>query len=157
MEYSEARMGRIFVIRLEDGEVLHESVERLAAERGVAAAALIVIGGAAAGSTLVVGPEDGAARPVSPMVHVLKNAHEVTGVGTLFPDENGKPTLHMHIACGRGDKTVAGCVRRGVKIWQVCELIMIELRGTEAVRGFHPELGFTLLSPGGARGGHGQH
>ena len=40
MRYSTARMGRIFVIRLEDGEILHETIERFAAEQEIRAAAL---------------------------------------------------------------------------------------------------------------------
>jgi predicted DNA-binding protein with PD1-like motif len=55
MRYSTARMGRIFVIRLEDGEVLHETIERFAEEQGIRAAALIIVGGADEGSRLVVG------------------------------------------------------------------------------------------------------
>lgn len=137
------------MLRLEDGEVVHESIERFAAEHGIAAAALILVGGAATGSTLVVGPEDAAARPVHPLEHVLENVHEVMGTGTLFPDESGAPILHMHAANGRCTSTVTGCVRRGVKIWQVCEVILFELVGCGAVREFHPGLGFTLLNPEG--------
>ena len=46
MRYSTARMGRIFVIGLEDGEVLHATIERFAEEQGIRAAALIIVGGA---------------------------------------------------------------------------------------------------------------
>ena len=99
MRYSTARMGRIFVIRLEDGEVLHATIERFAEEQGIRAAALIIVGGADEGSTLVVGPEKGRAVPVNPLTRVLAGVHEITGTGTLFPDEEGKPALHLHIAC----------------------------------------------------------
>jgi len=57
MKYSEAKSGRVFVLRLEDGDVLHESIEAFARARGIRAAALIALGGADKGSTLVVGPE----------------------------------------------------------------------------------------------------
>jgi predicted DNA-binding protein with PD1-like motif len=33
MKYSEAKPGRIFVLRLEDGDILHESVETFAREQ----------------------------------------------------------------------------------------------------------------------------
>ena len=29
MKYSEAKPGRIFIIRLEDGEIIHEEIEKL--------------------------------------------------------------------------------------------------------------------------------
>lgn len=147
MRYSTARMGRIFVIRLEDGEILHETIERFAAEQGIEAAALIAVGGADTGSTLVVGPEQGRAVPVHPMTRVLPDVHEIAGTGTLFPDEEGNPVLHMHLACGREGFTVTGCIRTGVKIWQIGEVILFELTDTSAIRKVDPQLGFKLLSP----------
>jgi len=147
MKYSEAKQGRTFVIRLEDGEILHEIVEQFAVDHDVKAAYLIVVGGADKGSTLVVGPEDGNARPVPPLTHILDDVHEIAGVGTIFPDSNDHPMLHLHIACGREDRTVTGCGRTGVKIWQVCEVILIELLNTSARRVPDPETGFELLQP----------
>lgn len=147
MRYSEARQGRVFVVRLEDGDILHESIERLACEQSVAAAALIVVGGADRGSRMVVGPSDGRARPVKPMERVLDDVHEVTGTGTIFPGPGGSPAVHLHLACGREWATVTGCVRKGVKVWQVMEVIIFELVGTAASRTMDPETGFELLQP----------
>ena len=147
MKYSEAKLGRVFVLRLEDGEVLHETIERFARDHHLRAAAVIAVGGAAGGSKLVVGPEDGDARPVNPLEHVLTNVHEIAGVGTLFPDEAGNPILHMHAACGRKSATITGCVRTGVITWQVLEVILIELVRTAAVRRLDPSTGFKLLEP----------
>jgi len=147
MKYSKANMGRIFVIRLEDGDVLHEEIEKFASVNEVKAAALIVVGGADKGSLLVVGPEEGRAHPVSPMEHILENVHEIAGTGTLFPDEKGDPVLHMHIACGRKSSTVTGCVRKGVKVWHIMEIILIELCDSTALRAFNADTGFKLLEP----------
>jgi predicted DNA-binding protein with PD1-like motif len=147
MKYSEARQGRCVVIRLEDGDVLHESLEGLARKLRIKAAGLIVVGGADKGSKLVVGPEKDRASPVVPMEHVLSSVHEVAGVGTIFPDESGRPTLHMHIACGRKTSTVTGCVRRGVRAWHVMEVILFEIRGTSAARRRDRSTGFDLLEP----------
>jgi predicted DNA-binding protein with PD1-like motif len=147
MKYSEAKQGRAFVIRLEDGDILHESVERFAEAHGIRAATLIVVGGADAGSKLVVGPEEGRASPVVPVELVLQNVHEIAGVGTLFPADDGRPMLHMHISCGRKSKAVTGCVRRGVKVWHVMEIVLIELLDTKAYRKRDPATGFELLEP----------
>lgn len=147
MKYSEAKLGRTFVIRLEDGDILHESVERFAAKRSITAATLIAVGGADSGSELVVGPKDGRANPVTPMGHAFEDVHEVAGVGTIFPNEKGDPILHMHVACGRGDRAVAGCVRRGVKVWHVLEIVLTELTDTSATRVLDSATGFELLRP----------
>ncbi|MGM0454174.1 MAG: PPC domain-containing DNA-binding protein, partial [Thermodesulfobacteriota bacterium] len=134
MKYSEARPGRIFVIRLEDGDVVHEAIEAFAASHDIRAGALVVVGGADHGSRLVVGPQEGRSAPVTPMQAVLENVHEVAGTGTIFPDAEGTPRLHMHMACGRNENTVTGCVRAGVCVWHVMEAVLFELTQSRAVR-----------------------
>lgn len=147
MKYSQATLGRVFVVRLEDGDILHEQLEALALREGVRSAAVLVVGGADLGSRLITGPEDGRAAVINPMQTVLDNVHEAAGTGTIFPDDNGKPVLHLHMACGREDQTVTGCVRAGVKIWQVMEAVVIELTGCTAQRLLDPVTGFKLLQP----------
>lgn len=147
MQFTTSKTGRVFIIRLEDGEILHESIEAFAREQHIQSAALIVLGGADEGSKLIVGPEQARSSPVNPMEHVLSGTSEATGVGTIFPDATGKPVLHMHIACGRKDATVTGCVRRGVKVWHVMEVVLWELTDNSARRVLEPASGFELLQP----------
>ncbi len=147
MKYSQARQGRIFILRLEDGEIVHEVIEQFAVQEKIVAATLIILGGADAGSRLVVGPKEDRVLPLHPMEHVLENAHEVTGTGTLFPDEAGQPLLHMHMACGRQDKAIVGCIRSGVKVWRVMEVVIFELLDCTAQRLVEAPLGLKLLRP----------
>jgi predicted DNA-binding protein with PD1-like motif len=145
MKYCEARQGRVFVLRLENGDIVHEVIEDFMKEHSVNAAVLVILGGAASGSRLVVGPEDRDARPVNPALKILKDVHEAAGVGTVFTDEKGIPVLHMHMACGRGEETITGCIRSGVKVWQIMEVVLVELVDTSGVRVFDTELGFNVL------------
>lgn len=147
MKYSEAKPGRIFVIRLEDGDIVHETIEKFAQEQNIGAAALVILGGADRGSKIVVGPEAGRTKPVVPMQRILADVHEVSGIGTLFPDEKGNPILHMHMACGRQAETVTGCIRTGVKVWHVMEAILFELTDSTGKRIMDPQTGFKLLIP----------
>jgi len=147
MKYSEAKQGRVFVIRLEDGDVVHEVIEAFAAEHGIQAATLIALGGADDGSKLIVGPENDRAQPLVPMQTCLENVHEIAGVGTIFPGPEGTPSLHMHMACGRAGKTVTGCARAGVRTWHVMEVIITELVDCSASRVVEPATGFALLQP----------
>ena len=147
MKYSQAQPGRIFVIRLEDGDVVHETIESFARQQAIGAATLIILGGADQGSRLVVGPAEGRAKPVLPMGLLLEDVHEVAGVGTLFPDDEGNPVLHMHMACGRNSDTATGCVRTGVKVWQVMEAVLFELTDSTGVRRLDEATGFKLLQP----------
>ena len=147
MKYSEAKQGRVFVLRLEDGEVVHQVIEQFALDHKITAASLIVVGGADHGSTLVVGPESDRGLPLNPMTRELTNAHEVAGTGTLFCDDEGTPLLHMHMACGRQDETITGCIRSGVKVWRVMEVIIHELLDTNAKRLVEAPLDLKLLQP----------
>lgn len=146
MKWSEARLGRIFVLRLEDGEVVHEVIESFARDQGIERAGVIALGGTDRASRLIVGPLDGRASEVKPMEYLLEEAHEAVGAGTIFPDEEGSPLLHMHMGCGRKGDTRTGCVRQGVRVWHVLEVIIFELTGTRAMRRPDPVLGFKLLT-----------
>ncbi len=148
MKSSQASLGRVFILRLEDGDIVHECIERFAAEHGIAHAALTLHGGADRGSVLVTGPrEDRGPPPIAPQTTELAHVHEVVGSGTLFPDEKGAPVLHVHLACGRGAETVTGCIRTGVKTWHVIEVVLVELLGSTARRLRDSSTGFELLIP----------
>jgi predicted DNA-binding protein with PD1-like motif len=148
MKFSQAKLGRVFVIRLEDGDILHEAIEAFAKANGIRAATVTAVGGVDKGSKLVVGPEgDGRVSPVIPMELTLTDVREATGTGTLFPDEDGNLILHMHLACGRNDHTITGCVRHGVRVWHVLEVILTELVDSTAVRALDPVTGFKLMTP----------
>lgn len=148
MQYTEGLLGRVFVLRLEHGDKMPQTLERFAQERGVVAGLVVMVGGAEDGSRLVVGPEDGAVVPPLPVVMTLGGVHEVLGVGILMPGEDGHPELHMHAACGRGHATVTGCIRVGMVTWQVLEVVLIEMTGLEAVRRRDETTGFSLLQCG---------
>ena len=147
MKFSQGKAGRIFIIRLEDGEVIHEAIERFATDHHIVAATVSIIGAADKGSKLVVGPEKRDAMPPKPMEHTLPEVYEMTGVGTIFPNENGQLVLHMHIACGRQGSAVAGCVRKGVRVWKTAEVVIREIVNTSARREIDSATGFELLNP----------
>jgi predicted DNA-binding protein with PD1-like motif len=79
------------------------------------------------------------------MVTLLSGVHEACGVGTIFADEEGKPKLHMHASFGRKQNTVTGCVRMGVDVWRIGEVVVLELAGVSARRAKDKETGFEFL------------
>ena len=150
MEYTQARYGRIFVIRLENGDVIHEEIEALAGRENIRRGMLFILGGAEKGSRIVSGPEDGDdIRQDMPVItQVFDAVHESAGVGTIFPDESGTPLLHLHMAFGRGDNAFIGCTRTGVITWRYMEAVLLEMTETSACRVPDPETGFYMLRPG---------
>jgi predicted DNA-binding protein with PD1-like motif len=137
-------MKRVFILRLYSGEVVHETLERFAEKNNIKSAVCLFLGGAEDESKLVVGPKDGNALPVEPMTALLKGVHEGYGVGTIFCNSQGEPKLHMHGSFGRNGDATTGCIRAGVKIWSIGEIILFELSST-ARREKDPKTGFELL------------
>ena len=149
MKYSQAEIQRIFIIRLEHGEILHEEIKKFVRKKDIKAGAMIVVGGSEKGSKLIVDPEDGEETSISPMEYVLKEVHEMSGTETIFQDEEGKAIVHVLAANGRKNSTITGCIREGVKVWEVMEIVLIELQFTEAIRVLEEKTGLKLLNPEG--------
>lgn len=145
MQYQEAKLGRIFVLRLEHGDVIPDVVEQFAREQNISRAIVHYLGGADTGSKVVVGPEDGTKLRPKIITTELSGVSEGVGMGTIFPDEEGLPKLHLHSAFGRQRETITGCTREGVQVWQIGEIIVFELLNTSAKRKFDPKTGFELL------------
>ena len=146
MKYSEGKMGRVFVIRLEDNDDLPGCIERFAAEHKVTVGQAILVGGIGSGE-IVSGPRKNKELPVDPMVVPVDGVHEVVGVGVLAPDGKGQPSLHIHAALGRAGRTTTGCLRMGAKTWLVGEVILYEILGADAARLPDKDSGFELLVP----------
>ncbi|MBU1078598.1 MAG: DNA-binding protein [Spirochaetes bacterium] len=145
MKYSEATQGRIFILRLEHGDKLPDVIENFAMEKNILRGACFLIGGIDKKSRIVVGPKNGRQMPPEPMITELDEVHETFAFGTLFPDTNGIPKLHMHSASGRKKKSITGCVRPGVNIWQIGEVIIQEILDSKSRRKKNESLGFELL------------
>ncbi len=144
MKASEGRIGRVFVARLEDGDLVPGCIEELAAEKGISVGQVVLIGGIGGGE-VVVGPRRSDEMPPEPMLLPLDGAHEVAGVGVLAPGPDGKPGLHIHAALGRSGKTTTGCLRPGVSTWLVGEAVIYEILGVDAARVMSERAGFALL------------
>jgi predicted DNA-binding protein with PD1-like motif len=145
MQFTEAKMGRVFVLRLHDGDRLPDVLESFAVEKNLSMTLCFFLGGAKENSRVVVGPKDSHTVPPEPMVTLLKGVHEACGVGTIFANEEGKPKLHMHSSFGRSKSTVTGCVRMGIEVWRIGEVVLLELVGMKARRVKDKETGFEFL------------
>jgi predicted DNA-binding protein with PD1-like motif len=145
MQFTEAKLGRVFVLRLHDGDRLPDVLESFAAEKNISSGLCFFLGGAKENSRVVVGPKDCYNHPPEPLVTLLEGVHEACGVGTIFANEKGKPKLHMHTSFGRSESTVTGCIRLGIEVWQIGEVVVLELTGAIAHRVKNKETGFEFL------------
>lgn len=146
MKAAEGKIGRIFVIRLEDGDIVPACLEEFALEKNIKVGLVTIIGGLGEGE-VVVGPRRSDVLPPEPILLPVEGAHEVVGTGVIAPGEGGQPKLHLHAALGRSGKTTAGCLRPGVKTWLVGEVIICEILGVNCRRVLDEKSGFALLEP----------
>jgi len=144
MKASEGKIGRVFVLRLEDGDMVPDCLEKFAAEKGIKVGHVILIGGIGGGQ-VVTGPRETDEMPPDPIFLPVDGAHEVVGAGIIAPDKDGKPVLHIHASLGRAGRTLTGCLRPGVKTWLVGEAIIYEITGTKARRLPDEKSGFDLM------------
>jgi len=146
MKACQGQMGRVFIIRLEDGDVVPGCIERFAEENGVSVGQVILVGGIGGGE-VVVGPQRSDEMPPQPMLLPIDGVHEVLAVGVLAPDEDGKPILHIHAALGRSGQTMSGCLQSGVTTWLVGEVILYEILGVNVARVRDEASDLNLLEP----------
>jgi predicted DNA-binding protein with PD1-like motif len=130
---------------MEHGDKIPEAIENFALENKINAAVVWMLGGAANEGKIVVGPEDGSAQRPVPMVTSLTGVSEAMGLGTIFTNAAQIPVLHMHASFGRGEQTKTGCTRAGIEVWQIGEVIIMELLDSTAHRSINPVNGFELL------------
>jgi len=148
MRATQGSIGRVFVIRLEEGDKVPDCIERFAEQEGVSVGHAIMVGGIGGGQ-VVVGPRESDTMPPEPMLVPVDGAHEVVGVGVLAPGADGRPVLHIHAALGRSGNTLTGCLRPGVDTWLVGEVILYEILDVPARRMPDAASGFSLLQPEG--------
>lgn len=144
MKSTEGRIGRIFIIRLENGDKLPDCIEEFALEKKISTAQVIFLGGIDRGE-VVVGPRKTEEMPPEPVLLTISEAHEALGAGLLATADSGKPVLHMHATMGRGGKAIMGCTRHGVFTWLTGEVMICEIIGTMAQRKRDAASGFVLL------------
>jgi hypothetical protein len=90
MQAAEGKMGRVFVIRLEEGDLLPASIEKFAEEKKIKNGFVLLVGGIGSGQ-VVVGPRVSDRMPPDAMLLPIDGAHEVVGVGVSRPVKTGKP------------------------------------------------------------------
>ncbi|MFA5149776.1 MAG: DUF296 domain-containing protein [Candidatus Omnitrophota bacterium] len=142
MQYSRGDIGRIFLLKFEDGDILLDELKEFVKKEKLKAAALFFIGALKAGG-LVTGPKKPVIPPIPNKVY-FKNGWEVMGMGTVFTSKSG-PQIHIHGSLGKKQKALTGCVRGKSKVFLVIEAIVFELKGLKATKSIDPKTGLNLL------------
>jgi uncharacterized protein len=142
MEYAAGKAGRIFAMRLFEGEDVYECIEKGARIENIKNGSVFITGGIRK-ADVVVGPKR--EKPsLEGWFRQFTGPGEVLGVGTLYWDDQG-PKLHLHAAMGRGESYIVGCPRGGAEVFLILEVTIIEITGIKAARIKDPQSGVNLL------------
>jgi uncharacterized protein len=142
MKYQIGEVGRVIVVRFEDGDEILEGLTEIARREAVRAGIFYLVGGIK-DARIVAGPEEDELPPV-PVWRELDESHEALGIGTIFWHEH-EPKIHFHGAYGKRDTVKAGCLRESGKTFLVMEAVIVEIKGVNAVRELDPASGMVLL------------
>ena len=142
MEYTKGTIGRVFLLKFKDDDILIDELSKFAKKEKIRAATLTFIGALKKGD-LVTGPKKPVIPPEPNWVS-FKDAWEVMGIGTIFTNKTG-PQIHVHSAMGKKLNTLIGCVRKKSKVFLVIEAVVYELKGVKATKDIDPKTGLNLL------------
>jgi predicted DNA-binding protein with PD1-like motif len=142
MKYQRGEVGRIFIVRFEDGDDVIGGLVDLAVKENLRAGSFQLVGGMKRGR-FVVGPEREEMPPVA-VWRELEESHEILGFGTIFR-QGDEPKVHLHGAYGKGDTVRVGCLRESSEAFLVLEAVVTEIVGVSAVRELDPVSGMVLL------------
>jgi hypothetical protein len=131
MQYSEGRLGRVFVLRLDDGEDFLAVTRDFINDKAVQTGTLIFLGALRQGR-MVTGPET-LAIPPEPHYVMFEGGWEMVGIGTIYPGEDG-PAIHYHASVGRAGHALTGCLREKAITYIVAEVIVLEFTGLDIRR-----------------------
>lgn len=145
MQYTQGAIGRVFVLKFQDKDLMLDELEKFIRKERIKAATMVFIGALRKG-TLVTGPKEPVVPPEPNQVS-FKDAWEVMGIGTVFSGAKG-PQIHIHGAMGKKLKALTGCVRGKSEVFLVAEAIVFELKGVKATKSPDPKTGINLLRIG---------
>jgi len=142
MEYAVGNIGRVFLLRFDDGDDLLGELEALAAKENVRAGWFQLLGGLRK-AEVVTGPE-APTMPPKPVWRTVEGAQEILGIGSLFW-EGDQPRLYLHAALGHHGETLVSCVRRATRVYLIIEIFLFEIVAIAASRPWDANRGFNRL------------
>jgi len=137
MQYSEGQLGRVFVVRIDDGEDMLLSLRQFIQDKGIQAGSIHFLG-ALMNGRMVTGPEEPVIPPVPHFV-MFEGGWEIFGVGTIYPGEGG-PHIHYHASVGRSGHALTGCLREKAITYLIVEAVIMEFTGLSARREFDEKM-----------------
>jgi predicted DNA-binding protein with PD1-like motif len=137
MQYTEGQIGRVFIVRIDDGEDMLLSLRQFILDKNIQTGSIHFLG-ALMNGRMVTGPEEPVIPPVPHFV-MFEGGWEVFGVGTIYTGEGG-PHIHYHASVGRSGHALTGCLREQAVTYLIVEAVIMEFTGITARREFDEKM-----------------
>lgn len=131
MEYTQGNIGRIFVVRFDDGENLLEGLENMIKQDKIQTGIIHLIG-ALSSAKAVLGPQK-KEYPPNPFWWEFNDAREIIGIG-VFAWEDNEPKIHLHTGIGHSSESKIGCIRGKADIYITVEAVIQEIINVKVTR-----------------------
>jgi len=131
MQYSEGQLGRVFVVRIDNGEDFLVAMQKFIGEKEIQSGTILFLGALKDGR-MVTGPEELTIPPVPHFV-MFEGGWETFGIGTIYPGDSG-PMIHYHASVGRAGHALTGCLREIATTYLVIEAVVLEFTGLRVRR-----------------------
>ena len=143
MDYRIGSIGRVLMIRLDQGDDLLENLKEIVLKETIKSAWFQILGGVRQAG-VVTGPKQ-PVMPPEPVWRDVDEPREVVGSGSIFMDGE-EPRIHLHAAMGHHGDTLTACIRKHSKVYLILEILLFELSGIDAGRPWYDEGGFNRLT-----------
>ncbi len=142
MEYTQANLGRIFVVRFDAEEDILPELTKLIRKEKIQSGMVYLIG-ALTNTDVVLGPEI-KEYPPKPHFWTFSDAKEIMGIG-IFAWEDDEPKLHIHAGLGNKKESKIGCIRNKSEVYLTVECIVQEFIDTKITRKLDKRYNASLL------------
>lgn len=143
MKYTQGNIGRVFVIRFDDGENLIEELKNIIKKEQIKAGYVQLIG-ALSSAKAVLGPHK-KEYPPRPFWWEFDDAREIVGIG-VFAWENDEPKLHLHSGIGHSSESKTGCIREKAEVYITVEAVIQEVVDVQVTRKLDERYNASLLN-----------
>ena len=143
MKYQVGEIGKVVLAHFEDGDEIISNLVAIVRKERIKGGVFYLLGGITQGR-IVVGPMNDNVRPPEPTWREIIDSHETLAIGTVFW-QGDEPRIHIHGTYGKFDSVKTGCLRDEAKTFLVLEVVMLELKGINAVREIDPDIHMALL------------
>lgn len=143
MKYTQGNIGRIFVVRFDDGEDLLEGLKNIIKQENIQAGVVHLLG-ALSSAKAVLGPHK-KEYPPNPFWWEFDDAREIVGMG-MFAWEDNELKIHLHTGIGHSSESKTGCIRLKADVYITVEAVIQEIINVNVTRKLDSRYNASLLN-----------